>query len=108
MGTIFGAGDPSDPLHRRPDQFEAGRVRIVLGHLGLAGLEPELRRRHREAWGPPGRLTFEGFREAFPTFPVVLEALAVSSVGDRLRPAALFRGFERTFLLDRYLEAYTR
>lgn len=107
MDTTFGAGGRDAHARLRQEHFEDGRVRIVLRHLGLAASEPALRRRHRETWGGPGRLTFEGFREAYPTFPVVLEAFALSSVGS-LRAAHLFRVFERTSLLDRYLEAYTR
>jgi hypothetical protein len=93
--------------HPRQVAFEGQRVRQVLDRFGLSRHAPELVRRFQMCWGQP-RLTFESFFEFFPTFPVLLEAHSFYHVAEHCRPAALFRGFEQTFLLRRYLDLHAR
>src|SRR5215212_8107571 len=59
--------------HPRQVRFEAQRVRMLLGALGLASHIPDMINRYGQAWGER-RLTFETFHEFFPTFPWMLEA----------------------------------
>jgi hypothetical protein len=101
-------GGPVAP-HRRQITFEAERVRLVLARFGLAAREFDLRDRQAELWAlKRGWLTFETFRSFFPSFPIVLEARALFNVGASLGPAVLFRVFTSTFVMNAYLEVYTR
>jgi hypothetical protein len=89
--------------------FETERVKLVCSHLGLTRFEKEM----SDAWAgavgeKKGRLTFDVFRDFFPTFPMILEAQSHLCVRDRLRPVHLFRDFSATFLLDSYMEAFAR
>jgi hypothetical protein len=95
--------DPS----REQARFEEERVAMVLAPFGLAAAKWELLDAHLVETGTR-RLTFAGFRQRFPTFPVVLAAHYVGGVGHRVDPADLFRRPDRLFLTDLYLEAYTR
>jgi hypothetical protein len=89
-------------------RFEDQRVALVLKHFGLERRAQAIREDHALRWGPPPRLTFEGLGRACPAFPVALEARVVARVAERCRPADLFRAFEKNFLFDYYLEAYSR
>jgi hypothetical protein len=99
--------DQHQEPHPRQISFEGERVRIVLDRFGLSQRIPAMIERFREKWNTPW-LTFETFFELYPTFPVLLEAHSFYHVADHGRPADLFRSFERTFFLQRYLDVYAR
>jgi len=87
--------------------FENRSVRVVLERFDLSQHASELIQRFRDKWGQP-RLTFESFFEEFPTFPLLLEAHSFYGVAAKARPAALFRSFDETFFLRRYLDVHAR
>lgn len=85
-------------------RFEARRVRMVLKALGLSDRVYDLMDAYEKWWGER-RLTFESFHDAFPTFPVMLEAqsfFATSPQNPLARMATLMTRFEKTFLFERY------
>jgi hypothetical protein len=107
MGTPFSWADPEVEASRWQWKFEDQRVRMVLEAFGLAEVRFELLDDHAKQYGTR-RLTFGGFRERFPSFPVLLEARYVGAVADRVDPGDLFRRFANTLVTDLYLEAYAR
>ena len=96
----------TDPTPRQA-RFEDERVGLTLAAFGLDEVKWEMFDDHdRET--STRRLTFAAFRRRFPNFPVLLAARYEGGVGMRARPADLLRRFHRTFVCDRYLEAYAR
>ena len=103
QGPCAAAAEPSIWQMR----FVGDRVRATLTKFGLAKHVGVLLSNHEDEFGMR-RLTFVGFRQIFPTFPVVLEAQFVPGIGQRCRPADLFRTFGDSALTEAYLEAYAR
>lgn len=93
---------PSGQYH-----FEEGRVKMVLEAFGLDDKKWELLDAHHREFGSR-RLTFAGFRQLFPTFPVVLEARHVGGMGEDVERRDLFRRPGTVFMTDLYLEAYAK
>ncbi|WP_439627000.1 hypothetical protein [Gemmata sp.] len=85
--------------------FEEGRVKMVLDAFGLADKKWDLLDAHEQEFGSR-RLTFAGFRQLFPTFPVVLDARHVGGLVDAVERRDLFRRPGKVFMTDLYLEAY--
>lgn len=92
--------------HPKQIAFEDVRVRIVLDRFRLSRHIPAMQQRFEEKWGQR-RLTFETFFKFFPTFPILLEAHSFYRISEHCRPAVLFRSFEQTFFLQRYLDVFT-
>jgi hypothetical protein len=101
---VFGSGDQKTLWQKR---FEGDRVRQTLTIFGMVKDVGHLLANHEQEYGTR-QLTFDGFREAFPTFPVVLAATWIPRIAERCRPAELFRKFGDSVLAERYLEAYAR
>lgn len=99
-------GHDQEP-HASQIAFEGQRVRLVLDRFGLGHHAPAMVARFEQKRGRRW-LSFETFFEFFPTFPVLLEGHWFYQVGRRCRPAALFRSFEETFLVRRYLDVHAR
>lgn len=88
-------------------EFEDTRVRMVVEAFKLfKHLVPLLG--DCESREGERRLTFESFRKFFPTFPIVLEARYAGRVAERCSPVDLFRRFDKLFVMDYFLEAYSR
>ena len=92
------------PPSRRQLRFEKECVRRVLRTFGLSEYEKDLVTDFEVGWGKPW-LTFESFFREFPTFPIMLTAQSfyrTTATEPLMRLSSLIRGFEGTFVWDRY------
>ncbi len=92
-------------IHQRG--FEETRVAMVLEAIGALDLKWELLDEHNECYGTR-QLTFAAFREYFPRFPILLDAMYVGGISGRVQVAHLFRKFKRQFFSDYFSEALAR
>lgn len=87
--------------------FEEERVKMALDAFGLSEKKWELLDAHERELGAR-RLTFNGFRRHFPTFPIVLDARHVGGISKEVERRDLFRRPDRVFMTDLYLEAHAK
>lgn len=99
--------DRHDEPNPKQIAFEESRVRLVLERFGLSSYIPQMIQSFEDKWAKKW-LTFETLFEFFPSFPILLEAHSFYHVSAHCRPASIFRAFEETFVLRRYLDVFAR
>jgi hypothetical protein len=91
--------------------YESSRVTFLLKQTGRGPLEPALRRQHVDQFGSPA-LTFAGFAERFPEFPVLLGAAWRPGVPLHEDPKATlpvwFRDFPKLPFMPAFYELVAR